>query len=297
MKKLILLSFTLSFMFANTQTFIYHPFPDSNANWNFTFNQYQCPLGGAFEYYSYYISGDTSINNEMYHKLSTPFVSVWNMETCLQQHFTGYKGAFRQDIPNKKVYFVPPLSSTEYLLYDFNMEPGDTVPGYLTYNSGDTVVSMDSILVGDNYRKRWFTNYENDIYYIEGIGSTYGLLEFSPGFILDAPSYTLDCMMQNEQTIYPDPDTPCQLITSVDNSEDLKDLFKVYPNPVRDLLYIDHASGSHVQLFSITGLLISESELTSGHSELSLKGIPEGIYYLRFNKDSEILVKKIMVSN
>lgn len=284
-------------LLASAQTYIYHPFPDSNANWNFSFNRDQCPFGGAWEYYSYYISGDTSINNEIYHKISTPFVSTYNLGYCPQLHFPGYKGAIRQDIPNKKVYFIPPLSSTENLLYDFTMEIGDTVPGFITSYSDDIVISIDSVFVGDDYRKRWLTNSDYDIYYIEGIGSTYGLLEYSPGGMFDAPYYYLDCFIQNEQTIYPDPELPCQLITSVNNNEDLKDIFDVYPSPAKDILFIDNASGSHVQLFSITGLLISESEIKTEHFELKLKGVPAGMYYLRFEKDLEINAKKIVVQH
>jgi len=296
MKKLLLISFSLSVMFTNAQTFIYHPFPDSNANWNFTFNQY-CSMGDGFEYYSYCIAGDTLIDNQIYQKLVSPFIDLYYIGSCTQQHFPGYKGAFRQDIPNKKVYFIAPSGSTEFLLYDFNMEVGDTVQGYTAAYSGDTVISIDSVLVGNNYRKRWFTNFWYDIYYIEGIGSTYGLLEGSPGGIMDAPYYTLDCMAENEQTIYPDPGINCQIITSIKPNDVPEELLIVYPNPVQDVLHIDNGPDSYIQLFSVAGLLISESEITSGHSDLSLKGIPPGIYYLRFEKDSEILVKKVVVSN
>ncbi|MBK6397641.1 MAG: hypothetical protein IPF75_05100 [Bacteroidetes bacterium] len=45
------------------------------------------------------------------------------------------------------------------MLYDFNLEVGDTVHGYLGSwlfsNNLDTVTAIDSILVGNSYRKRW----------------------------------------------------------------------------------------------------------------------------------------------
>jgi len=68
MKKLIFLIATMLVLHASAQTYVYHPFPDSNAHWNFNFDQY-CQFGTGFEYYSYYLSEDTSINNEIYHKI------------------------------------------------------------------------------------------------------------------------------------------------------------------------------------------------------------------------------------
>ena len=74
MKKLLLLFSTMLTLFANGQTSVYHPFPDSNAVWNIHFQLYCFANGTGDENYSITISGDTLINSQTYHKLTTPYV-------------------------------------------------------------------------------------------------------------------------------------------------------------------------------------------------------------------------------
>src|SRR2546428_7387968 len=74
-----------------------------------------------------------------------------------------------------------------------------------------TVTSIDSILIGNNYRKRWNTNSSFSI--IEGIGSTLGLLDFC--YYLVSPTNFLICFHQNGQTLYPDTINNCSLISDV----------------------------------------------------------------------------------
>src|SRR5258705_7649220 len=151
MKKLLLLLATIFTLTANAQTSVYHPFPDSSAIWNFHTTQWICNFGGTIHsYYSITISGDTLISSQVYHKLLTPFVQSIIMGNCTPYIYSGYKGAIRQDTADRKVFFVPPSASNEQLLYDFNMQVGDTVKGYLESWAlpSDTVQSIDSVLVG-----------------------------------------------------------------------------------------------------------------------------------------------------
>jgi hypothetical protein len=111
----ILLSFLVSLTFyANAQTSVYHAFPDSSATWNIQHISV-CTMGNSNENYSITISGDTIIQSQTYQKLIIPFVKSNNSGVC---DFTtiGYKGAFRQDKINKKVFFIPSGENTEQLL-------------------------------------------------------------------------------------------------------------------------------------------------------------------------------------
>jgi hypothetical protein len=174
MKKLLLFIAVCAALSLSAQTSTYQPFPEGNASWNISYTQAMCPLGGdAYENFSIVMTGDTMINGQVYHKLFTPYVYADISGGCTQAHFEGYKGAIRQDIPNKKVYFLPPTDFTvEQLLYDFTMEVGDTVKGYLSggWMEDNVVVSIDSVLVGQNFHKRWLVNPCYDIYLIEGVG-------------------------------------------------------------------------------------------------------------------------------
>jgi len=102
--------------------------------------------------YSYTFSGDTLINNLTYHKLTTPFAKPY-------VGGSGYRGAIRQDIVAKKVFFIPLREISEKVLYDFTLQVGDTVKVKPYYSPRDTVQSIDSVLVGNTFRKRWQITY------------------------------------------------------------------------------------------------------------------------------------------
>ena len=282
MKRHLLLLATLSSLFANGQTSVYHPFPDSNAVWNFHFQWYCFANGTADEYYSITFSGDTIIGSQTYHKLSTPFVQSYSTGTC-GGYPTGFRGAIREDTAARKIFFVPPSESTEQLLYDFTMQVGDTVRGFTASFAwpADIVQSIDSILVGTTYRKRWNINNCYNIHFIEGIGSTYGLIEVSPGCVTDLPDYTLTCFQQNGNAHYPDTITNCQLITSIQSKD--KVLYKVeaFPNPSNGCFTIEFGGGDIKELF-ITDLLgkIILRQSIDKQTQIKIDNLHAGTYLL-----------------
>lgn len=285
MKKLLLSFALLSMLTANSQTSVYHPFPDSNACWNLNMAQGMCYMGGwSDEEYSITISGDTIINSQIYHKLSTPFVEVVSTGGCTQRNFPGYKGAIRQDITGKKVYFVPPTQPTEHLLYDFTMEVGDTVKGFLQISNTptDIVAEIDSVLVGDNYHKRWSINPCYGIYLIEGIGSTFGLLEPSPGCMTDMDYYSLTCFNQDGESVYPDPSSECRLITSTNNPDLISDAVRIFPNPSNGSFTVDFISPNDIKEIRLTDMIgnIVFQKPLGDQKSIYIAGIPIGTYIL-----------------
>ncbi len=282
MKKLLFLLTILLTMSSMAQT--YYPFPDSNAQWNIHMLQMGWPP--VEENYSIIISGDTLINGLLYQKLSI-VNPVW------------YKGAIRQDSINRKVFIIPPAALTEELLYDFTMQVGDTVQGYIeTYHARDVVESIDTVLVGNNYRKRWKINSGYNIYFIEGIGSTYGLVEPSPGTIVDAPDFSISCFRQNNITIYPDTVSSCELITSVKPVEAQNDQLKMYPNPSHGSITIEFDKSMNIKEIRLTdlpGKIILEQQ-TGGRTKMEITNLQNGLYILTvIDKDNYLTNKKIII--
>ena len=282
MKKLLLLNLILLTLFAKGQTSAYHSFPDSNAVWNFHFQHYCFFNGTGDEYYSITFSSDTLINSQTYHKLTTPFVQSFSTGTCGGIP-TGYKGAIRQDTANKKVFYIPPTDTTEQLLYDFTMQVGDTVRGYIeTFAfTTDIVQSIDSVLIGSTYRKRWNINNCYNIQFIEGIGSTYGLFERSPGCITDDAGYSLTCFQQNGQSLYPDTITNCQLITSVNSIDNFSNQIKIFPNPSSSSFTVDfdNADIKEIKLTDLLGNTIFQQQ-TNKQSQIKIDRLQIGTYIL-----------------
>ena len=262
----------------------YFPFPDNNAQWNIHMLQMGWPP--VEENYSIIMSGDTLINGLLYQKVSI-VNPVW------------YKGAIRQDSINRKVFIIPPAALTEELLYDFTMQVGDTVQGYIeTYHARDVVESIDTVLVGNNYRKRWKINSGYNIYFIEGVGSTYGLVEPSPGTIVDAPDFSISCFRQNNITIYPDTVSSCELITSVKPVEAQNDQLKMYPNPSHGSITIEFDKSMNIKEIRLTdlpGKIILEQQ-TGSRTKMEITNLQNGLYILTvIDKDNYLTNKKIII--
>ncbi|CAN5544646.1 hypothetical protein BH11BAC1_BH11BAC1_15350 [soil metagenome] len=279
MKNLLLIYFLLIvFKSSDAQTNLYHPFPDSNAVWNGRdLQQYDCHGGLTFynESYTHILSGDTIINSVSFHKLITP-VAISSDATCPLYHPMGYTGGIRQDIFNKKVFLVVPGDSIEQLLYDFDLQIGDTLRGYLVssclnFPDAFRVTGEDSILIGSNYRKRWYMNSFNGAfdYIIEGIGATEGLLNVFCSHIESI--YDLTCFSQDGQTLYPDTSTSCGLIDATNDfyREIISATF--FPNPFHTKATLKFSTQNRIEfaylkIYNSIGLLVRVQCLDIGKS-------------------------------
>lgn len=233
MKKLLLLTLSAFSIIAKSQTSVYHPFPDSGAVWNFSTGHW-CGIEFGYDalqkYYSIRVSGDTLINDTNYNKLIVP-TQIYHSDGMCNMYGTWatagyYAGAIRQDIANKKVFFVDTASNLEQLLYDFNMQVGDSVKGFLnpfsSFEEQRTVYAIDSILVGNSYRKRWIlsncyweseTPNDADIYFLEGIGCNGGLIDRNAiSCSFDIYNSPVLCFTQNDTAFAPPPYTTCSYL-------------------------------------------------------------------------------------
>jgi hypothetical protein len=298
MKRLLLLALLFTHQFTKGQTTIYHAFPDSNAIWNFNFGMYCFFNGTADDYYSITISGDTLINSQTYHKLTTPYIQSFSTGNCAGVVTTGYKGAIRQDTTNRKVFFIPPSNNAEELLYDFTIQVGDTVRGYTETQAmpPDIVQSIDSVLVGNTYRKRWKINTGYGINLIEGIGSTFGLIERSPGSVVDVGGYIITCFQQNGSIFYPDTITSCQLINSVYPIDIISTQVAIFPNPSKGDFTIDfnRANIKEIQLIDLLGNIIIRKQ-TENQTKINLFNLYSGTFILAIiDNDGNTTYKKII---
>jgi hypothetical protein len=272
-------------------------FPSDSAIWQEWYYDIEClNLPYCYEY-QYLLEGDTMYGNKTYNKIYK-IIHYFNFP----YYNLGYQGAVYYDNAADKVYWRPKNTLQDTLLYDFNLSVGDTLPvsyvydmnmyGVIRIDSIDTIMSNNHSIVRFHMDNAGW----GGEYILHGIGSTTGFLE--PIYPFFESENHLSCFQNYTDSIsYPGPEyQDCDIFTSVKEYPENSGNITVYPNPAYEVLNIDNATNSHVQLFSITGLLISESEISSGHSELSLKGIPRGIYYLRFGKGRGIEVIKIVVN-
>ena len=172
--------------------------------WNVLHEPFSMPV----ETYTirYYLSQDTIINGQRYAQLAT-------------DTYRPYKGAMREG-NNRDIYYIPPRSTQEYLLYAFNVQVGDQLTnlylgeygeesGYhgvvesisddsprvftIRVSLPDPEAGMDSV---DSFPVRW----------IEGVGSPetpYGMAAVpSMSVAADVGVYTLLCAYKNGAHIF-----------------------------------------------------------------------------------------------
>jgi hypothetical protein len=309
MKKNILFLFVLfQCGFTQAQTTVYHSFPNDSAVWNVSYQDY---WNYDCRNYSYSIIGDTIINSTTYHKIWEQGESFLMKDippqpipTCTNQilgTYSRYSGAIRENISQRKIYFLPPTYTVESLLYDFTLNVGDTIKGYFNTYAPIVIQSIDSILIGSQYRKRWnippMCGWGGPApRIIEGIGSVFGLLELPCG--IEKNSRTLECFSQNNRTLYPNYDatTGCVILTTVIEKEDIKNI-SIFPNPSNGKfqLTLNNLKLNTFEITDVLGNIILRSEIKNETTEIDLSDRSTGIYFVRIsNSKGNFVVKKIV---
>jgi hypothetical protein len=85
-------------------------------------------------------------------------------------------------------------------------------------------------------------------------------------------------------------------ITGINETENLKEKIKIYPNPAKGLLnltLVGNLKITNIVLYDISGKLVKTYSATE--RELSIKGLSSGQYLLKLNSEKGIITKKVIV--
>ena len=285
----------------------YHPIPESGAFWQYTLSDIPmfCGCNGLCAEEQIKITGDTTINDLTYHKLIVS--GYWYNNNCNQSFYSnGYAGAFRNDIENKKVWFVPVGDLTEGLLYDFNLEIGDTLyPGILNpYNYFDFwVENIDTIQVAGSDRRLYeirsdLTISEAPLRIIEGIGGQHFYKPMEAWWYFEEGFY-FKCLNVADTLFYPG--EACEIIVSSNEPPALNKL-AFNPNPTNGIINIQIPKPQQnqplqIQCFNNQGQLVNTKTFTNVESKIkfALGDLSPGIYYLQVRTGSKVFFEKIVV--
>jgi hypothetical protein len=263
MRKLLLLLTTIISLSAKAQTSVYHPFPTTNAGWVY---QYYDDFHMPTSYFgSYAITGDTVFSGTNYKRIAG--CSAWG--------FCGI-GGIRDS--NKVIYFRPDTAITEYVLYDFNLNLGDTMihpfGGTPTGIDTVTIMNVDSVLASDGYHRRlWLSTFDM---WIEGIGSmTY--LFVPAGNMGVSGNDVLICMTTDSGFAYPPGIGSC--IVSVPEQSQTKNKITISPNPMTDELNVEvnNKEFSEFILYDIASRKLLQQKFTNSVT-LNTEQLAKGIY-------------------
>ena len=290
MKKSFITTVLLGVMISS-QAQLTHFFPDSNSYF-------------SVSWMKFWFQGDTTIGDYTYKK-----VYMQNGDSIADFNRASYFAAIREDTIAEKVYCVNPTYGVPYtdarderevLLYDFSLNVGEKVNFYSFWSSWGSqgwgsgspyikeqvVISIDSILIDNHYRKRInFHNEHSGIeYWIEGIGSTHGIF-FSGNFdIADAMDWTrLLCVHIDGRIIYPSSDysNSCYRKEYTNISEKKNEIFKIYPTVADNLLYVGtekNIENFDYKIINTQGQIINSGMLKS--NTVNVETLSKGFYFI-----------------
>lgn len=304
MKKFLIVFFLSFFTFlAHAQNFIH--FPDS-AYWRVDWAYNDPFICNVTYYYSYYWGGDTIIGSNNYKKLMSSGWTFTGDIICENppNPMIGYVGAIREDTVANKVFFQPTWGSpTDTLLYDYNLNVGDTIKGYLPSFNNITVDSIDSVLIGTTYHRRWILDNQEEGAIIEGIGSTYGLIEYIGVQLLGGYLSALICISDSSGVLatcnFMAPsqtsmfwsftsNMPCQLIigTKINEYSIAQEKLHIYPNPTRGKFRVEglEFGVEEIEIYDLFGRLVLRlptGQAGSKEAQIDMSSYPAGLYIYR----------------
>lgn len=269
----------------------------------------ECPMNPYNRWLTYYLSidGDTTINGNAFKMLYQSSDSLFVENSVLYYIRDGRKGEV----------FITNNAMEESLLFDFNLEAGDTMTihienidmpnnifilvdsiGIITLNDGKEYKAQ-YIYYCDDYEKedllKFKQTYKSDIW-VEGIGALkYG---FIPPVTITGGNdgKVLLCHSFNNELVYQNPEyNTCEMRTSIKESLSSPILIKVITlgNGLLQLNTEGSISGT-LSLFDINGRKLSDNIQVNGSTQVQTHHI--GLHIFRFtNKKGQVQTGKVMV--
>lgn len=301
----------------------YQHFPDSAAKWSESiFGMYS--NGGNYYTTSwgwfYASANDTLIFPYQYHLLGFQRTFSYTLTNgwCSQANNSPIQipgqiiGASRED-SSRKVWVrffndsswaedwssVPHILNTDFLVYDFNINAGDTLNWKV---NNQACLSVDSIvLTGGIVRKKF--NFSNSDFWIEGIGSCFGF--FGPYEYQSQHLHGLKCFTQNNIIVYPDNlngscDSTTYYPVGIDEIKDDNNSLHIYPNPAQNTINISspNLEGNYsLKIYNLLGQVVKQSGLsfsTAENKTIDVSQLPSGCYELMLINRSSIVSKRFV---
>ena len=187
------------------------------------------------------------------------------------------------------------------------MEIGDTLTSYYFPTENATVEAIDSISLNDGSQRKRLDlvsitcpNFNDDEYWIEGIGGTNHALTFIEHFcVFDAGDF-LQCFSNNGNLLFgPRFGEQCFIINSTNELE--QNALKIFPNPTQDILnlaYDETLKIERVNIFDFQGQLIKLLQVENQISQIEISDIPNGVYFIKIEtRNGQFVFKKFIKVN
>lgn len=192
---------------------------------------------------------------------------------------------------NHQVFYRPTIKVSEFIIYDFNLSLSSKFDLTLQYNRPPIplhVVKIDSVFLGGVNRKRISFDY-TDLVWIEGVGSTQGLLYDKLDF--SGSRYEMSCCTEHGIIVYQNTNySNCFCSTDIELVGDKNKT--LYSNG--GFIYFDKQEDSIFQLYDISGSLVLTFNIGVGGLNKDLRMLKKGVYLYRIINRNKIKVGKLI---
>ncbi len=273
-------------------------FPINNAVWK----EVQTTIAGPITQYLA-LCGDTVINDISYSRLV-----MLQVDSQLQVTDSYYQGGLRQE--NDLVYFIYDGAPNELLLFDFSLEAGDEIS--LLIFGTVTTRKVDStnvrLLAGQMRKVIYFEKnpncYEPPEFWIESIGSSYGLLTrgLDPCSVSDAGGQLLCYEHEDEylnltliECFLPELNN-CNLTNATDDVLKKQLEIIISPNPSYGHILIDIKNKEigrnwSVSFLNAVGEMAAVEINRDGNKfESNIAHLPSGIYFIKIINEKNTIM-------
>jgi Secretion system C-terminal sorting domain len=244
---------------------------------------------------------DVVIGSYTYKKFVDPFPSHDSNFNIISTVY------IREDVAERKVYKI--VNGIDTLLYDFNLQVGDTIP---QYGSTFVVTEVENVNVNGGIRKKiklnsieLFCGSRLTQIWVEGVGSNKH--PFYPDYNIyivcsSGGGYNVftKCSFQNGEHVYGNPDCATAVELGVNEEQLSNQKITFSPNPFTTELIIQSEiafSDSTFKMYNAVGQLVREMNNQSGKSiVLNRENLNSGLYFFQlFEKGKLVTSAKIMV--
>ncbi|HLP11932.1 MAG TPA: T9SS type A sorting domain-containing protein [Flavobacteriales bacterium] len=291
--------FLLLFIFFTNKAFSQtNSYFQNNPVWHVEFNVnsgWDC--AGYNSSYNYYLNGDTVLYGNTYKQVHKKGIVTYISASCTPtgSDTIADTAVFYLRSLSKKMFVLYPSDTAEKLLYDFNLNMGDTVPQTYAHDGAFTFIvsSIDSINTPNGYLKKFYLATSggpgNDTLY-EGIGSTGGLVEQIFPFFLSGSHKLLCYALNNNSYIYSSGST-CDALSAIPESEN-QNVHSVFPNPFEaetNFHFNSDLKNATLNVYNTSGVKVKTHHFSGNYFKIQKDDLAPGVYFYLINQGANRL--------
>lgn len=285
MKKFIFISLFLIFVQVGVAQ-SYQPLVDTNKIWSHVvcmYNENFELVNCSTDYTKF--TEDTLIDGYLYKKVMRSYDSIMMTWTN--------NGYIREDIINKKIFYKPSIEINEKLLYDFNVNIGDSICVYPQPENCEPFIvdSIDTIFIAGKLRKRIIPEFHLNYtaVWIEGFGSLLGVLQ-SGYYNYFGALHSLLCYIDNDTIKFVNPDfNTCYYHPLIINDFEKSKNFSIFSNPVTNesVIKFYKPDYKYLVIYDIYGKKIKEFLIDKSMDHIKIRNadFASGIYLIKLITD------------